>query len=167
MRRVEGGGVADLTWCFLLFRAFLYARFTSERGSWVDLGIGSRAGAAAGVRVLYRLLARDGGRVVTRESKSVRRRLAAGANSQSKRSWHVPGDRKLPRPTKPCTRPPRSRRAHIVAVGPFAAPFIAHRFAEISPSPCQLCILTTHRARRLAKTAIGVQSAQARCGRLF
>jgi len=44
MRRVEGGGVADLTWCSLLFRAFLYARFTSERGSWVDLGIGSRAG---------------------------------------------------------------------------------------------------------------------------
>jgi hypothetical protein len=47
----------------------LYARFTSERGSWVDLGIGSGGlrqvcYRCAGSTVLYRLLARDGGSVV-------------------------------------------------------------------------------------------------------
>jgi len=166
MRRVEGGGVADLTWCSLLFRAFLYARFTSERGSWVDLGIGSRAGAAAGVRVLSSSCARWGAR---RDLVKVRACVAVSPQAPThsrKGRGTCPATESYPARRNPA-RPPRSRRAHIVAVGPFAAPFIAHRFAEISPSPCQLCILTTHRARHLAKTAIGVQSAQARCGRLF
>ena len=181
MRRVVDWGVADLTWCSFCAECLLCARFTSERGSWVDWHRG-RWGAAEGAGV-----------------------RAAVINPQSKRSWLVPRHRRPDgrglvgldgceaRLCDPCarvsrvcpgsprclftslftgttTKPVRCRheaKYTRVAVGPFSAPFIAHCFADTSPSPCQPCILTTHRARHLAKFAIGVQSAQARCGRLF
>ena len=69
MRRVVDWGVADLTWCSFCAECLLCARFTSERGSWVDWHRG-RWGAAEGAGV-----------------------RAAVINPQSKRSWLVPRHR--------------------------------------------------------------------------